>query len=309
MNYLKNIENNKTKIIGLLAILLVFWIVLYFIPEIFVSLFNTVLGNIILLIIVVLVSLKNYKYGIILGLIFLIIFRFKVLSKEKEKEKEGFTWTAKSTRDFIDVQDTINPKVIFDVEMIQKNQASQQEVDYFNEHEMWPWTEEVKLLYEEAVSNNPYIRNSVKDEVNNARKKYNQAAILRVLSYQSNEGRFLISGVQVRDPNGNEKEDLPSGFGSFGYESGLIGNLYNDVIKCNSSSNNSKLERIKYTGKGGIYGEQTKEVTDVDYNDLENIIPGFSFLNGPCNPCGALNEKADYSCRFRLNVEDKPLAF
>jgi hypothetical protein len=174
---------------------------------------------------------------------------------------------------------------------------------------MWPWSEAVKLLYEEAVSNNPYIRNSVKDEVNTARKKYNQAAILRVLSYQSNEGRFLISGVQVRDPNGNEKEDLPSGFGSFGYESGLIGKLYNDVIKCNSSSNNSKLERIKYTGKGGIYGEQTKEVTDVDYNDLENIIPGFSFINGPCNPCGALNEKADYSCRFRLNVEDKPLAF
>lgn len=307
MNYLKKIENNKTKIIGLLAILLVFWLVLYFIPEIFVSLFNTVLGNIILLIIVVLVSLKNYKYGIILGLIFLIIFRFKVLSKEKEKE--GFTWSAKSTRDFIELQDTINPKVIYDVDMIQKNQASQQEVDYFNAHGMWPWSEEVKILYEEAVSNNPYIRNSVKDEVNTARKKYNQAAILRVLSYQSNEGRFLISGVQVRDPNGNEKEDLPSGFGSFGYESGLIGKLYNDVIKCNSSSNNSKLERIKYTGKGGIYGEQTKEVTDVDYNDLENIIPGFSFLNGPCNPCGALNEKADYSCRFRLNVEDKPLAF
>ena len=303
MNYLKNIENNKTKIIGLLAILLVFWLVLYFIPEIFVSLFNTVLGNIILLIIVVLVSLKNYKYGIILGLTFLIIFRFKVLSKE------GFTWSAKSTRDFIELQDTINPKVIYDVNMIQKNQASQQEVDYFNAHGMWPWSEEVKLLYEEAVSNNPYIRNSVKDEVNTARKKYNQAAILRVLSYQSNEGRFLISGVQVRDPNGNEKEDLPSGFGSFGYESGLIGKLYNDVIKCNSSSNNSKLERIKYTGKGGIYGEQTKEVTDVDYNDLENIIPGFSFINGPCNPCGALNEKADYSCRFRLNVEDKPLAF
>jgi hypothetical protein len=128
MNYLKNIENNKTKIIGLLAILIVFWLVLYFIPEIFVSLFNTILGNIILLIIVVLVSLKNYKYGIILGLTFLIMFRFNVLSngKEKEKEKEGFTWTAKSTRDFIDLQDTINPKVIFDVDMIQKNQASQQ---------------------------------------------------------------------------------------------------------------------------------------------------------------------------------------
>lgn len=303
MKYLKNIENNKTKIIGLLAILLVFWLVLFFIPELFVSLFNTILGNIILLIIIILVSLKDYKYGIILGLTLLIVYRFKELSKE------GFTWTPDSTQDFIEIQDTINPKVIFDVDMIQKNQASQQEVDYFNIHGMWPWTEEVKILYRQAVSNNPFIRNSTKDAEKDARKKYNQAAILRVLSYQSNEGKFLLSGVQVRDPNGNEKEDLPNGFGNFGYESGLIGKLYNDVIKCNSSSNNSKLERIKYTGKGGIFGEQTKEVTDVDYNDLESIIPGFSFINGPCNPCGALNEKADYSCRFRLNVQKKPLAY
>jgi hypothetical protein len=36
---------------------------------------------------------------------------------------------------------------------------------------------------------------------------------------------------------------------------------------------------------------------------LENIIPGFTFLNGPCNPCGAINEKADYSCPFKLNVK------
>ena len=54
---------------------------------------------------------------------------------------------------------------------------------------------------------------------------------------------------------------------------------------------------------------KTKEVTDVDYNNLENVIPGFSFVNGPCNPCGALNEKADYSCKFRLNVKNTPLSY
>ena len=306
MKYFKNIEkqieNNKTKIIGLLTILLFFWLFLYFIPELFVSLFNTFLGNIILLIICILVSLKNYKYGVILGLILLTVYRFKVLVKE------GFTWSKKSIKDFIDIQDTINPKVIFDVDMIQKNQASQEEVDYFNANGMWPWSEEVINLYTEAVANNPYVRNSIKDEINITREKYNQAAILRVLSYQSNEGRFLINGVQVRDPNGNKMEDLPSGYGDFGYESGLINNLKYDVIKCNSS-NNPKLERIKYTGKGGIFGEQTQEISDVDYNDLESIIPGFSFINEPCNPCGALNEKADYSCGFRLNVEKKPYSY
>jgi hypothetical protein len=307
MKYFKNIKTqlneNKTKLIGLLTILLLFWLILYFIPEIFVSLFNTLLGNLILLLCVILVSLKDYKYGIILALTILIIFRFQALSNKK---KEGFTWTQKSTQDFIAIQETINPKIIFDTNLIQKTQASQEEVDYFNKYAMWPWSQEVKDLYKDAVSNNPYIRNTPKDAVDSARKIYNQAAILRILSYQTKEGRFLLNGVQIQNPNGNSLEDLPSGFGSFGYESGLIGNLQNDVIKCNSSSNNSKLEKITYTGKDGIYGQQTKDVTPIDYHDLEKVLPGFSFVKGPCNPCGAINEKADYSCPFELTIKNSP---
>ena len=70
--------------------------------------------------------------------------------------------------------------------------------------------------------------------------------------------------------------------------------------------NNSTLERITYTGKGGIFGEQKSKTSSVDYKDLEKIIPGFTFLYGPCNPCGALNENPDYSCAFRLKVKNKP---
>ena len=302
MKYLKNIKTqlneNKTKIIGLLTILVLFWLIFYFIPEIFVSLFNTLLGNLILMICVVLVSLKNYKYGIMLGLTILILLRVQALTK-----KEGFTWNEKSTQDFIAIQDTINPKIIFDTNLIQKNQASQEEVDYFNKNGFWPWSQEVEELYKEAVSNNPYIRNSGEDAVKSARKIYNQNAIMRILSYQTKEGRFLLNGVQVKNEGGNSLETLPSGFGIFGYESGLIGNLQNDIVKCSSSSNNSKIEKITYTGKDGIYGQQTKTVTPVDYHNLENIIPGFSFIKGPCNPCVAINEKADYSCPFDLTVK------
>jgi hypothetical protein len=70
--------------------------------------------------------------------------------------------------------------------------------------------------------------------------------------------------------------------------------------------NDATLERTTYTGKGGIYGEQTSTVSPVDYNDLENIIPGFKFVNGPCNPCGAVNENPDYSCPFKLSVQNNP---
>jgi hypothetical protein len=299
MKILLNNET-KTKLIGLLTILIIFWLVLYFIPEIFVSLFNTILGNIILILIMILVSLNDYRYGIILGLIFLIIFRFKELSKE------GFTWSPQSTKDFLLIQNSNNPRIIFDVNMIQKNQASQEEVDYFNKNGMWPWSQEVISLYKQSVMNNPYIRTLPEDAVNYARLRYNQAAILRLLSYQTKEGQFLLNGVLVRDPSGNKLEDLPSGFGKFGYHSGLIGHLNDDVIKCTSSDADSKLEKITYTGKGGIFNQQTKKITEVDFNDLENLIPGFTFVNGPCNPCGAINEKPDYSCPFKLNVKNKP---
>lgn len=305
MKYLKNMKNllnneNKTKLIGLLTILIILWLVLYFIPEIFVSLFNTILGNLILLIIVILTSTSDYRYGIILGLVFLTIYRFNVLSKE------GFSWSPQSTQDFLLIQNSINPKIIFDVNMIQKNQASQEEVDYFNKNGMWPWSQEVEKLYKQSVLNNPYIRTLPEDAVNYARTRYNQAAILRLLSYQTKEGQFLLNGVLVKDPKGNKLEDLPSGFGNFGYISGLIGNLNDDIIKCTSSDSDSKLEKITYTGKGGIFGQQTKEIKNVDFNNLETLIPGFTFVNEPCNPCGALNEKPDYSCPFKLNVKNKP---
>lgn len=304
MNLFKNIinEENKTKIIGLLSILIILWLILYFIPEVFTSLFNTILGNLILATLSLLLLIYNFKYGIILSIILIIIYRFSQLSKTKE----NFTWNKDLTQDFLLIQNTINPNKIFDVNMIQNSQASQEEVVYFNKHGMWPWSQKTIKLYEEAVNSNPYIRTYSGDAINYARTVYNESVILRILSYQTKEGKFLLNGVLVKDSSGNSIETIPNGYGEFGYKSGLIENKTNDIIKCNMTKpNGSVLERIIYTGKGGIFGEQTSKVTNVDYNKLENIIPGFKFLNGKCNPCKAINENPDYSCPFKLTVKNQ----
>jgi len=296
----KNLFNdeNKTKLIGLLTILVGIWLVLYFIPEIFVSLFNTILGNLILILSVLLVSANNRMYGLITGLTLLILYRFSRLSREN--------FTTDSEKNFLLIQNTMNRQNIFDMNMI-NSQASQKELDYFNENGMWPWSQKVIELYEEAVNRNPYIRTIPEEAANYARRIYNETAILRILSYQTKEGQFLLNGVLVKDPSGNKMEELPSGFGNFPYEAGLIGNREDDIIKCNMKDDqNPSLEKIRYTGKGGIFGEQTEKVTPVDYNDLEKIIPGFTFLNKPCNPCGAIAANPDYSCAYRLRVKDKP---
>lgn len=295
-------QDSSTKLIGLLTIMILLWLVLYLIPELFGSLFNSFLGRAILLVIVILVGLNDYKYGIILATSLIIVYRFLQLSISK---KEGFSWSQDSTTNFLQIQHSINRNVIFDPIEIQK-QASQEELDYFLQNGMWPWSQEVIDLYSKMLGYNPYIRTYPQDAITRTRTVYNQNAILQIISWQNKEGKFLINGLEVNDGSINPLEALPAGFGSFGYSSGLIKNRNNPIIKCkiNPEGKNMTLEKITYTGKDSITGLQTKDISDVDYNDLENIIPGFKFTNGPCNPCVALNSPPDYSCPFTLKLKN-----
>lgn len=289
-------KDNKTRIIGLLSILIFLWIMMYFIPELLISLLDTFLGNIILLLIILLVGLNDYKYGVGLFAIIVVIHRYCVLSRREK-------FTQQSHDDFISIQRTINPQSIFDMDKL-KDQVSQDELDYFNENGEWPWSQETELFYMQAISKNPYIRTSPKDSVGYVKKIYNENAILQILSQQTKEGQFLLSGILVKDPNGNSNETLPSGFGEFGYTSGLKEDLSDDVIKCNMDT--YELERTTYTGRDGINNAQTSITNKVDYTDLENIIPGFKFVNEKCNPCLALKSPPDYSCPFELKLKGKP---
>ena len=307
MNISKNIKSlindeNKTILIGFFTILIFAWLVIYLIPTFFVSLFDTILGRIILTLLVIIVGINNYKYGLMLGLSLIIFIRFVDIIRVK---KEGFELSENSILDFLKIQNTINPNIIFDMEII-KQQASQDELNYFLENSMWPWSQNTIDLYTDAVERNPFIRTYSGDSINYARTVYNETAILQLLFMESKEGNFLISGVQINGGPKNELEDLPSGFGEFGYESGLIKHM-NPVIKCKMGDNgDNSLEKTMYTGKGGIFGEQTSVKSDVDYNDLEYEIPGFKFVNGPCNPCNAVNSSSpDYSCKYTLDFEKK----
>lgn len=288
-------ESTQTKLIGLLTILIALWLVLYFIPELFATLFNTLLGNLILILASILTFSYNLKAGAILSLSLIILYRFSALSRVE-------SFTDSSLQDFLLIQNTINRQKIFDTNILSK-QATQEEIDYFNSHGMWPWSSKTTQKYIDATNKNPYIRTYSKDAVNYARSIYNENAILELLSNQTNEGLFKIDGVFVPNPQGNPKENLPNGFGSFPYESGLLNDRTKDVIKCNLDTN--ELERTTYNGKGGIYGEQLKSVTPVDYNDLTKLIPGFTFLDKPCNPCASVSDRKSVSdrCKFKLNTK------
>ena len=207
MKEFKNLFNqdNKTMLLGLLSILVVLWTILYVIPGFLVSLFNTILGNLILLLSLILVSSQDVKYGIVFGIILVILYRFSHL-------KEGFTWSEESGKQFIELQNSINPRIVFDLNEIKK-QASQEEVDYFLKNSKWSWSKETEDLYNELLNKNTYVRLNPEDAINNVKTKYNETIITQILNDQ----------LDVLQNNSNKRTILDDrdGLGSYAFSSGL----------------------------------------------------------------------------------------
>ena len=207
MKEIKNLFNqdNKTMLIGLLSILVVLWTILYVIPGFLVSLFNTILGNLILLLSLILVSSQDIKYGIVFGIILVILYRFSHL-------KEGFTWSEESGKQFIELQNSINPRIVFDLNEIKK-QASQEDVDYFLKNSKWSWSKETEDLYNELLNKNTYVRLNPEDAINNVKTKYNETIITQILNDQ----------LDVLQNNSNKRTifDDRDGLGSYAFSSGL----------------------------------------------------------------------------------------
>jgi len=287
---------NELLLIGLISIFLTIWIILYAIPGLLYNLFNTILGKLILLLLVILISYKNIKYGIILFLILIIVYRFISYTKE------GFTWEESQINKFLEIQKSINPGVVFDSSEVQK-QASPEEVNYFIKNGHWKWSKETEDLYVETLYNNPYVRTDPQTALETMRTIYNENAILQLLSWQAKEGQFLRNGVSIRGGEINKYQALPNGWGDYAFNSGQISKTDN-VIKCGTNKNDGKLslQQILYMGNGGILYEHVKKIIPVDFNNLEKLIPGFKFLKTPCNPCMALEDPANYDCPFQLDI-------
>ena len=232
----------------------------------------------------------------IVFLIILVIIYF-LFSRSTSTKKEGFTWNNNLTQQFLEIQQTQNPGIVFDPEEIQK-QASEQELEYFVKNNKWPWSDDTTNLYVQALNNNPYVRTSPEDAVNTIQSIYNENAVLQMLSWQATEGKFLLDGVYLKDNNA-----MPNGWGDFQYNSGQMSR--GTVYKCAYDANgNIGMVKVKNTGFNGITSARETETTSISDSDLETTIPGFQFINEgqTCNPCEALNNPPNYNCPFTIQT-------
>jgi hypothetical protein len=303
---LAKIKENSTI---LFTILIILWIaMMYFFPEKMSSLFTTFLGNIILLAMTVCISMNNAIHGLLFVFVCMLLYYYYYAINYHNKEMfqpnslYNDSLSPESIRKYLQMQVTLNRNTNFDIEKL-KQQATQEELDSFLKNGKWPWNDHVIQLYEDMLNKNVYIRNTPMESLLEVQTIYNQTAILDLISHQTKEGKMMIDGVQIHNSTPNPLEDLPSGMGIFGYTSGLIAPKH-DVVKCHIDpfGNESHLEKIHYTGKGGILNQQTKTITPLEPEEAEDEIPGFQFVNGPCNPCKVFDSPSDYSCPFVLNL-------
>lgn len=226
--------------------------------------------------------MKRVTAKIFLFLLFLII----VVIIFYKKNIEGFN--TQTLDDFIKLQNYNNPNTFFNLNMLQE-QVSNTDMEKYNSQGHWSWDQETKNDYQSQLNKSTIQQEyPVGSYMAADQLLYNETAINRILSFKAPEGDFLMNGVHVE--NKSEKENITDKIGSFAMYSGqLPSNSYSNSYVCNNGVMSKRV--------GGQYNYIYEPV---NIGRLPELIPGFKFVKGVCNPCGALQGVPDYSCPFTL---------
>lgn len=231
-----------------------------------------------------------YKNVLFVVLVILTIIIFNSVIKTRSllegfEQKSNGVWSKDLVDRFLIFQKTVNDNNYqFDMSMIQK-QATPEEAEYLLKNGKWPWSNETKYLYMEEVWQNPMIKINPGVSLEEAMKIYNENAIKQLLAWNTKEGEFIVYG------------------GDLGVSPGMPDDIRN-TIKCTlNKSGKFEMEKTTYNGYNTWNGYRNVEKKIIPNENIPNEMPGFSFINGPCNPCSPLMSPSDYNCPFTLNVK------
>jgi hypothetical protein len=183
-------------------------------------------------------------------------------------------WSKDLIKRFKIYQDTISVNNYQYNMLILQQQATASEVEQLLATGYWPWSENLKQQYKEAISRSPLIKTDSEAELDDAMKIYNQNAAKLLLSFNTKEGKFMLYGTTKGD----------------------------DTIRCSSDMKTSVLQKTVFDGYNLWNGYKNNTTTTIKNEDIPAQVKGFSFINGACNPCSAINDNPDYSCPFKLNM-------
>lgn len=217
--------------------------------------------------------IKNNLFPLVTGLFIVSVILLVLLSNKSIIE--GYTnilaWPDDLIKRFIAYQTTVNRgSNQFDLAILQQ-QASPEEAETLLETGYWPWPDDLKYDYMDKVWSNPILKIDPAVSLDYTMKIYNQNAATKLMSWNTKEGEFLLYGGKTGDKGS---------------------------IMC---SDDSVMKKTVTNGYNLWNGFPYTSTTTIENADIPQQMPGFSFVNGPCNPCVALED--DYSCPFKLNIK------
>lgn len=231
---------------------------------------------------------KKQIIGAVIGLCLLVITIHYIYNHcySTPSNTEGM-FSPETIDKFIVLQSFNNPNTYFNLQRLSK-QATEEDMQYYNKYGHWYWDQTTKKAYEEDLKHNPYLQEYPKGTyMRTAQNTYNQNIMKQILSWRAPEGVFLMNGAVTGNVEYEQGLNDLTGRGTFPYTSGLLPKGEATVV-----CNNNKVSLRKENGNAvPVYAP-------LDYNLLPTILPGFRFLKGACDPCGALKDNPDYSCPF-----------
>jgi hypothetical protein len=232
----------------------------------------------------------------VISLIFFVLAIHYVYTYQYPKSVKEGMFSPETLDKFIILQSFNNPNTNFNLQQLSK-QATEEDMQYYNTYGHWYWDDLTKQAYQEDLQHNQLLQEYPKGTyMKTAQNTYNQNIMKKILSWRAPEGEFLMSGVTTGNQDYETRQNELSGIGTFPYTSGLLPKGEGTVV-----CNNNKLALRK------MVGNAVPVYAPLDYTLLPSLVPGFQFLRGPCDPCGALKDKPDYSCPFALGNKEPSL--
>ena len=127
-----------------------------------------------------------------------------------------------------------------------------------------------------------------------------------MLAFDTPEGEFILQDTPINEKQ-NEIRAFNKGMGTFGFSSGLLNPESNRIVGCRKLEGDKTSEPYLMVPnkRRGEYSQVLPKYKRLDYAQLPELVDGFTFQNGACNPCTMLNQPPDYSCRFKVNLNQE----
>lgn len=351
MEQIKQIFNigkgaNKIKyfneVLGIVSILVALWAIFYAIPNLFITLFYTLLGNLILLLSVILIGMFHPGTALVVAAIIVILYK---ISLHNASVKEGIENLGTSP---VTTSSTVAPPIATPVsqsttasaapnatpttatpeapaaktDVATKPKWSKETMDKFFQLQKsrFPTAEfNMDVIQNQATEQEartliqtgfwPWSKETQDMYVNTILKSQiikvapDEALTEAMKLYNETAAKLMMSW------NTKEGQLLLMGadLGASKYDPLFAVDKNHNFIKCKAATSDkdpvSYMEKTSYLGTDYLSGIFKTKKEIIANADLPTVIPGFGFIKGTCNPCGPLNITPDYGCPFNLNTK------